>query len=180
MRMLPATAVSVAMLLLTASVASAQGLAEAAAKERERRKRQSQPTKVITEDELRRAGGTVSRPGDGNVPLETEAAPAQGEEGAPAQPGAEPAEAPKTEEERRAEQQTAWRERRDQAAQKVELHREQIQSIELELQDMTGGVFTPRRAALQARLEEGQRQLAAAERELEAIESERRQAGYPE
>jgi hypothetical protein len=166
MRVLQAVAVVVATLLLAAPAASAQSLGEVAAREKAKRKGK-EPGKVFTEDDLRRAGGVVSAPG-GSSTTEPEAAPAPGEapSGEPAEPGAAagqaaPSPPEKTEDEIRAEQQEAWQARLDDATQ-------------FDLNDTSGGVFTPRRAQLQQRLEEAQQRLAAAQQKVADLEEEGR------
>lgn len=177
MRVLQAATFVAAAMLLTGSAATAQSLGEAAAKEREKRKGKPAP-KVITEEELRQAGGTVSSPAavpDGPAPVA--AKPAAGKEGTGAKDGkAAPKE--KTPDELRAEQEAAWRERLAAAEKEVAYNKGEVTRLQASLDDTTGGVYTPRRAGLQGSLEQAQRALADSQTKLAGIQEEGRRNSF--
>jgi hypothetical protein len=177
MRVLQAATFVAAAMLLTGSAATAQSLGEAAAKEKEKRKGKPAP-KVITEEELRQAGGTVSSPAavpDGPAPVA--AKPPAGKEGAGAKDGkAAPKE--KTPDELRAEQEAAWRERLAAAEKEVAYNKGEVTRLQASLDDTTGGVYTPRRAGLQSSLEQAQRALADSQTKLAGIQEEGRRNSF--
>jgi hypothetical protein len=177
MRVLHAATLVAAAMLLTGSAATAQSLGEAAAKEREKRKGKPAP-KVITEEELRKAGGTVSSPAavpDGPAPA---AKPPAGKEGAAKEGGAKAAPKEKTPDEIRAEQETAWRKRLGAAEKDVSFFRDEVARIQTELNDTSGGVYTSRRASAQSRLDGALKALADAEQKLAAIQEEGRRNSF--
>lgn len=180
MRVLQAATFVAAAMLLTGSAATAQGLGEAAAKEREKRKGKPAP-KVITEEELRQAGGTVSSPAavpDGPAPA---AKPPAGREGAGKEGGAKDGKAApkeKTPDELRAEQETAWRQRLAASEKEVSYYKGEVTRLQAGLDDTSGGVYTPRRAGLQTSLDQAQKALADAQQKLAGIQEEGRRNSY--
>jgi hypothetical protein len=173
MRVLRAVTLVAAAALLFGAVASAQSLADAAA--RERAKRKSKPTgvvKVITEEELRNSGGAVSNPGATGA----ESAPAAAGDAKPA--AGDKATPEKAEEDAKAEQSAAWKARVETQRKEIALYQDLIKALQIDLDDTSGGVFTPRRASTQTRLEEAQRSLAASQQKMADLEIEGRKNGY--
>src|SRR5262245_2589975 len=172
MRLLNGAALAAA-LLLVATASPAQSLGEAAAKEKARRKTVPKSGKVITEEELRTSGGTVSSHGQ-PAPAPS-ASPSPGAGGAAKKEGA-PKE--KSADEQAAEAQADWRKRLGEASQEANTRRERVNQIQVALNDTSGGVFTPRRAALQTQLEQAQQEAAAADQKVAAITEEGRRRGW--
>jgi hypothetical protein len=145
-----------------------QTLGDVAAKEKERRS--GKTTRVITDEDLakaRRTAPPVEAPGAGATAAAT---PAEGAAASPA--------AGKSEDEIRAEQAKAWRERRDQAEKEVATLSDRIQ----ELQRITGDrriyQYDPTRARLIQELKQTQDNLALAQQRLEDLIEEGRRAGF--
>jgi len=174
MRLLHGAAVSTAALLLVAVGVQAQSLSDAAAKEKERRKSVSKPAKVVTDEELRQGGGTVSSSG-AEAPATGEAKPADGQAG---KEGAAPAKKEKTEDELKAEAQAQWRKKLDAANAEVAQAQTLATQIQAELNDTSGGVYTPRRAGLQTQLDEARKRQADAEQKVTALSEEGRRNGW--
>ncbi len=173
MRLLHGATLTVAMLLVAAA-SPAQNLGDAAAKEKERRKTVQKPTKVITDDDLRTGGGVVSSPGSPNTPAPG-ASPAATKEGAAA--GA-PAKKEKTADEIKAEAQAEWRKKLDAANAESTEAKGFVDSIQLQLNDTSGGVFTPRRATLQSQLDQANKKYADAQAKVASLTEEGRRNGY--
>lgn len=168
--------------LLPVASVSAQSLAEAAAKEQERRKKAAESTKVITEDELRRqtpGSGTFSTVSDtpaGSAAVkDAKASPAPGAPGASPAPGA-PAE--KTADEIKAEEQAAWREKLDDTQKQIQQLQTRIDALQRVVNDITVGAFNPARAAQISQLEDLQKQLAAAQKQVADLQEEGRRKSY--
>jgi len=194
MRIQHTLAVSMVVAGLTGVAASAQSLGELAAKERQKRQGKPAP-KVITEDDLSRAGtrGTLSVTGEtaaeGTVGADdAAAAAAQGADTAAAE-GGQPAAGPegakpgakkeKTQEEIEAERRAAWQKKLDFARQKAGIHKTNVDTLQLELNDLSGGIFTDRRTQLVKKFDEEKAKLAAAQAELETLDDEGRRNGWP-
>jgi hypothetical protein len=175
MRLLNGAALTAA-LLLVAAASPAQSLGDAAAKEKARRKTVSKPGKVITDEDLRTGGGTVS--GGGAESASPNPSPSPGAAGATGATGATGAKKEKTEDELKAEAQADWRKRLDAANQEASTARERVNQIQLALNDTSGGVFTPRRAGLQTQFEDAQQKAAAAEQKVAALTEEGRRNGW--
>jgi hypothetical protein len=173
----------------------AQSLGELAAKEKQKRQGKPAP-KVITEADLGRAGrGTLSVTGE--TPAEgaeagavdtasaVEGTATEGPEaaapGSPAAPGAAKpnAKPEKTEDELAAERRAAWQKKLDLARQKVSVHQGNVDNIQRDLNDVTGGVFTERRTQVLKMLDDEKAKLAAAQAELQALDDEGRRNGWP-
>ena len=174
-----------------AGAASAQSLGELAAKEKQKRQGKPAP-KVITEDDLARAGtrGTLSVTGDpaeaeaastdpAANPDEAAAAPADGEAAAtPAgnKPGAKKEKTPaELEAERRAE----WQKKFDLAKQKVGIYQGNVDRIQTDLNDLSAGVYTDRHRTVLKMFDEEKAKLAAAQAELATLDEEGRRNGWP-
>jgi hypothetical protein len=168
MRVSYAAAVAVAVLFLAPSPSPGQSLAEAAAKEKERRKA-AQKGKTFTDDDLRGRGGSVSSG--------TEGVPA-GEATAKSAEAGKPKEKQKTEEEIKTEQTEAWRKKMDAANKKVAALQDMLNKTQLDLNDMSGGVYSSRRANLITLLEDTRKQLAEAQQSVADLEAEGRRGGY--
>jgi hypothetical protein len=170
--------------------ASAQSLAEAAAREKERKERAARegksrpPVKVITEDELRgrMSSGTLSQPAASDT--DSSAATTEGGNpaaapGAAAQPDAAAKPAPeKSEEEVRAEKQTEWRQKLQDAQARATTLRTRRDSIQTALNDMSGPIYGPGRASMANQLEQTKTALAAAEQTIAGLEEEGRRSRY--
>jgi hypothetical protein len=148
-------------------------LGEIAAREKDKKK-----GKPITEEDLRsrRKGGTVSQPNaDGGSA--TSASPAPGAAGAQ-KPGATStaaaAEKPKTDDEVREEAQTAWREKLTQAQSDVTNFTAEVARLQAALNDTSGPLYGPGRAARVEALENAKRQLATATATVETLQEEGR------
>lgn len=178
MRVFQAVSLGAAAVILTGSVATAQSLADVAAREREKRKGKPQgTTKVIDEEELRKAGGNVSSPAAtdaGTGTASTTTTPGQGDAAkAPAKAGDE-----KSPEQLKAEQMAAWRQKLDLARKQVVVYQDLLKALQADLNDMSGGVYTPRRAAAQNNLEKTQGELATTQQTIADLEAEGRRNGY--
>jgi hypothetical protein len=148
-------------------------LGEIAAREKDKKK-----GKPITEDDLRnrRKGGTVSQPNaDGGSA--TAASPAPGAAG-DKKPGAAAADKPKTEDELREEAQTAWREKLTQAQSDVTNFTAEVARLQTALNDTSGPLYGPGRAARVEALENAKRQLATATATVETLTEEGRRNRY--
>jgi hypothetical protein len=177
MRVLQAVSLGAVAVILAGSVATAQSLADAAARERAKRKGKTQgSTKVIDEEELRKAGGNVASPAatDGGTGT---AAPGQGDGTAGAKPPAKATDE-KSPAQIKAEQAAAWRQKLDLARKQVGVYQDLIRALQLDLNDMSGGVYTPRRAAAQTNLEKTQKELQAAQQTVADLEAEGQRNGY--
>jgi hypothetical protein len=197
MRVLHAT-VALAVLVGLTGFASAQSLGELSAQEKQKRQGKPAP-KVITEGDLSKAGkrGTVSFTGE--APASEAAADATGTaettaEGAVepgSEPGSEPGAAPvgsagnaptkkeKTEDDLKAERRAEWQKAYDLARDKVRVHQLNVTSIQRDLNDITGGVYTERRNAVLKMMSDEQAALASAQAELDRLDAEGRSNGWP-
>jgi hypothetical protein len=170
---LPNGAVLTVAFLLVAAASPAQSLGDAAAKEKARRKTVAKPTKVINDDDLRTGGGVVSGSGTEGV-TEGTASGTPGEGGAAGASGKKE----KSEEEARAEAQADWRKKLDTANQQAAQARDLVSQVQVSLNDTSGGVYTPRRAALFADLEEAKKRQAAADQKVADLTEQGRRNGY--
>ena len=174
MRLLTRLLMTVSAVALAAAIAWPQSLAEVAAREKERqdklKKKTGGPAHVITEDDLRgRGAGTYSQPGAG-----TAATPSSSPS-----PGAAPgAEKPKTEDEIRAEQEKAWRDRLEHFQAEVTRLTGVVDSLQRDLGDMTGPLYGGSRTSLLNNLDKAQKSLAEARLQVEAIQEEGRRNRY--
>jgi hypothetical protein len=169
MRVLHAAAVGATALLL-ASTASAQGLGDVAAREKAKKK-STTPTKVYTENDLGQAAGpsTLSTP-EGQTTSPAPGAPAA----AAGEKKAEGEAKEKTPDELQAEAQEAWRKKLAEAREEETFYRDLVDKIQLDVNDTSGGVFTPRRASLIQRLEDNKKKLAEVQARIASLENEGR------
>jgi hypothetical protein len=157
--------------------AGAQSMAELAAREREKRKTQKPSGKVITDEDLRRGSagrGTVNTTPGESAPA-TAASPAAG--------GAQPAAAagaqkPKTEEELRAEQEQAWRERLKKAQAEVQRVTLALDTVNRSLSDMTGNLYGAQRTTLLAEADKLKIEQQVVQQQLAAVEEEGRRSRF--
>jgi len=174
MRLLTRLLMTVSAVALAAAIAWPQSLAEVAAREKERqgkvKKKTGGAAHVITEDDLRgRGAGTYSQPGAG-----TTATPSSSPS-----PGAAPAaEKPKTEDEIRAEQEKAWRDRLEHFQAEVTRLTGVVDSLQRDLGDMSGPLYGGSRTSLLNNLDKAQKSLAEARLQVEAIQEEGRRNRY--
>jgi len=160
-----------------------ESLGDAAAREKERRKDKPAP-KVLTQDDLARAGGrSLSVTGEGDP----EAAPANEDgsanpEGKPAATDAKATTAEDKEKDKdkekdpadeRADAQKAWHERWEKANAEVTRLEKEVQQLESDQNLYTNSTHV-------SRLEDARKKLAAAQDQLETLENERRRGGYRE
>jgi hypothetical protein len=148
-------------------------LGEIAAREKDKKK-----GKPITEEDLRnrRRGGTVSQP-NAEGGSATTASPAPGAAGAQ-KPGAAAADKPKTDDEVREEAQTAWREKLTQAQADVTNWTAEVTRLQTALNDTSGPLYGPGRAARVEAMENAKRQLATATATVETLTEEGRRNRY--
>ena len=158
--------------LLLGSLASAQGLGDVAAREKQRRKAAgTTDAKVYTEGDLGPSMAPVGLP---------DSLPASGEETPTSDDATEAGgegEAPSADEER-AQAEAAWRQKLDQARQEEQVYQDVIDKLQLELNDMSGGVYNPARASRIAFLEENQQLLAETRQRIADLENEGRVNRY--
>lgn len=167
-RVLTVAAVLSAALLLVPKAATAQTLGEVAEKEKERRKKEK-PAKVYTEGDLKKGGGNVSVVGPASTT--SEAKPAEGAEGAAK-------EKEKTDDEKKAEQAKAWREKLDEARANVTRLSAEVTKLQTDANDLSGPLYSSIRTSLLNRLEEAKKLLAAAQQSVTDLEEEGRRNGY--
>ena len=187
-----AAALLAAAVLAAPQAVSAQSLGEAAERAKKERKGGSK-TKVITDTELRQAGGTRYEPPVTSSEPESAAAPADGTAPAPAD-GAAPAPADgtapattdsaprdrqaKTEDELRAEAEVKWRERLQQSRNDVSRLSAEANQLQTGLNDMTQNLYGANRTNAMNRLEEVKKQLAAAQTSVVDLEEEGRRSRF--
>jgi len=165
--------------LLFASFASAQGLGDVAAREKEKRKAEGAEAKakVYTEDDLGASIAPASSPVD--LPTGDESAEgAEAAEGAGGEGGDADAKSAAAQEDERAQAEEAWRKKLDQARKEEQVYQEVIDKLQLELNDMSGGVYNPGRAARINFLEENKQMLAQTQQKIATLEAEGRSNGY--
>lgn len=170
MRKLHVVALAVLAFFTVPSVLSAQNLAEAAAKEKERRKA-VKGAKTFNDDDLGRTGyGSTSTP-DTGAPATEAATSGEGET-------AQGERREKSEEEIRAEASAAWRKKLERAQENVRILQEQMDRIQMDLNDSSGGFYGARRTRMLDLLEETKTKLADAQKEVTDIEDEGRRNRY--
>lgn len=208
MRVVHAAALTAAALLLASvASAQGLGDAAAREKEK-RKAVPAKPAKVYTEGDIGRSMAPVEAAPDlpataepataegqpsgegqpaaeGQPPAEGET-PAEGEaaaEGAAPAAGSDPAakaaaEAAKAEEEARTKAIENWRKRLDQAKKEEAVYKDVIDKLQLELNDTSGGLYNPGRAAKIAFQEENKQKLAQTQGKIAALEEEGRRNRY--
>lgn len=176
MRLVHDAALTVAALLL-ASVASAQGLGDAAAREKEKRKTTAaKPAKVYTEGDIGRSMAPVSATPDLPATAADGTAKPAAEGGASAEGAA--TDPDKAAEEAKAKAEADWRKRLENARKEEAVYRDVIDKLQLELNDTSGGFYSPGRASKIAFQDENKQKLAEVQGRIAAIEEEGRRNGY--
>jgi len=171
MRALAPAVLMIAALAAPALADAPPSLGEVAARDKNKKK-----GKPITEADLYKAGrkGTFSNPGAENTNAVATGTEEQKPEGAATgAPGAKP----KTEDELRAEQTTAWRAKLEKARADVTRLQDEIGKHEAALGDPSGYLYSSGRAARVERLEAAKRELATAQQQVTALEDEGRRSG---
>jgi hypothetical protein len=148
---------------------SAQSLGEAAEKAKKERKGK---TKVITESELRRAG-TGEPPVSSTETTEAADGKETAKEGATAAPAKE-----KTDEELRAEAEAKWRERLQKAEADVTRLTSEASQLQTALNDISQNLYGNTRTGMMARLDEVNKDLAAARQSVADLQEEGRRSRY--
>lgn len=166
---------AVAVLIALPHFSDAQSIGELAAREREKKKGQK-AGKVITEDDLRRAG----QGGRGNVSADTPASAASPAPGASAAPAAGAADAakPKTDDELRAEQEQAWRLKLKKAQEDVQKLTQVVEALQQSLNDLSGNVYGSQRTNLLNQSEKASAELKAAQQQVAGLEEEGRRSRF--
>jgi len=171
---LPVAVLVIAGVVKIPTVAPAQSLGELAAREKERRK--GLTARLYTEEDLRHANeqrgayasseaqdpGAVLQAAAGDAPA---AAP---KEGASA----------KSEDQLRAEQEKAWRDRLQKAKDDVTRLSADVERLQLGLNDVSQNLYGAGRRAQIDRLESAKGQLVAAQQSVEGLEEEGRRASF--
>jgi hypothetical protein len=171
---------TVAGLALPAAVRS-QGLADTAAKERERREAQKKtaPAKTFTDDDLARAKGSGASFAEGTT--DETGGTAQGDQ-AKAEGGARPTgeakKATAAEDEARAAAEAAWRKKLELSRKNVATYQENIEKVQLDLNDTSGGYYGARRQRMIETLDEQKKKLAETQQDVAKLEDEGRRNGY--
>ena len=103
--------------------------------------------------------------------------------GAGGEPGGEPGppggdEAAESEADAKARAEAAWRTQLERARKEEEVYREVSERLQLELNDISGGIYNPGRAARLQFLEENKQLLAETQQRVAALEAEGRANGY--
>ncbi|MCM2254052.1 MAG: hypothetical protein NDJ94_00135 [Vicinamibacteria bacterium] len=170
--------VAVALLALifgagTAAAFQEPSLAEIAKQEKKRRKAAAkaaeQPTRTITEAELKAAPGTTANP--------VVDAPA---EPGTATPGASPGASPeKTDDQLRDEKRVEIQKKIDEQKERMAKVRKMMDDAQLELNDLSNQTMGGRRTALLKLVDDGTAELAACEARISELEEQARRAGVP-
>ena len=174
MRLLTRLLLTGAAVALAAAVAWPQSLGEVAAREKLRQERERKKaggaSKVIKEEDLRgRGAGTYSQP----------AASAAGSPSASPSPAASPgAEKPKTEDELRAERENDWRDRLQKAQEDVTRLSAEADRLQSALNDISQNLYGATRTGLLNRLDQAQKELAAARQKVADLQEEGRRNRY--
>jgi hypothetical protein len=183
-----AAAALLAAVLALPEATSAQSLGEAA--ERAKKERKGKPTKVITESELRSAGGGAPQmpvsSSDTTEPAATgEATSAAGGEATSSAPDGGEAtrsegggQRAKTEDELRAEAEANWRQRRQKAQDDVSRLGSEANRLQTALNDITQSLYGNNRTTMMTQLDEVKKQLAVAQQSVTDLEEEGRRARY--
>jgi hypothetical protein len=180
-RWLQAAALGVAATLAVPAAASAQSLADVATKEKERRS--GKKVKSYSEDDLRRAGGSMQSfetTSDDSSATAEGAAPAEGTASADASApeGAPPKE--KSDDEQRAAAQKAWRDKVQKAQADLNATAAEIEGIQKSLADNTANYYSAARTEMLTRLDGLTKRYATQKDALESARDEGRRNRYQE
>ena len=156
--------------LLLASFASAQGLGDVANQEKKKRKA-APPSEAKSYDgnDLGQSVAVVGVP----TSLPETADEASGEEG---EAGGD--EAAESEADAKEQAEAAWRTQLERARKEEDVYREVSERLQLELNDTSGGIYNPGRAARLQFLEENKQLLAETQQRVATLEAEGRANGY--
>lgn len=170
MRALAPAVLMIAALAAPALADAPPTLAEVAARDKNKKK-----GKPITEADLYNTGrkGTVSNPGAEN----TNAVPTGTEEKKPDAAAGPAGAKPKTDDEIKAEQTKAWRDKIEKARADVTRLQADVNQLQTALNDVTVQQVSPARAARMERLEAAKKELATAQAQVATLEEEGRRAG---
>lgn len=171
MRVLSVAALFTTGVLLLPVTGSSQSLGEIA--EKQKQKRKGKTTHVITEDDLRKGkphpnfnpGGATETASSEDTGEATE----KQETGAPKE---------KSEEEKKAEAEKAWREKLQKTRDEVTKLSAEADKLQTSLNDVTGNLYGATRTNLINQLEKAKQQLAGAQKSVEDLEEEGRRNGY--
>lgn len=168
-----ATVMTTVLLMPVASPAQTSGSATAAEKDKDKKKPQA---KVFTLEDLRQAGRSEAQREADEAAAEKRAG---GQEASGSAKEAGSAGAPKkSEDEERADQAKAWRERLEKAQENVNRLTAQVETLQQNLNDLTQNIYGSARAAQLNQLEEAKKQLAAAQQAVDDLQEEGQRAGY--
>lgn len=180
MRIVPAT---LALAVFLPGLAMAQKPSSSEADKNKEKK--AKPARVFTDEDLRRARGDTASQSTGLDPApeaeaSTEAKPADSATGATTPEGGAPAAASKekTPDQLRTEAQDAWRKKLEKARTDVTTLQQVADQIQLDLNDVSGGVYSSRRATMTQALEDTKVKLAAARQMVTTLEEEGRRNAY--
>jgi hypothetical protein len=179
MRMRLGVFATTAVASLLAAPLWAQSLTELAAKERQKRAAKAESGKTYTDEDLGRAKGTSATFPTGDQGTASEAPSGASSEGQAGAPAAGAAEAEKSPEQQRADQQKTWRDRLAAARQKVQQTQQTIDQIQSDLND-TSSMYSPGRARRVETMEKKKQELVAAQQETETLLAEGRRNGFRE
>jgi hypothetical protein len=161
------------LLAATASLVSAQSLAEVAAKEKKRRQSMQGSDKVITNDDLGRAGKRISNPDAASA--EAPATPeAEGDDAGEAKASDQPE---KTDAELRDEKRAEIQGKIDEQKKLIEEQQKKVDQAQLELNDLSDMTFGARRGGLMKTVEDGKAEIAKAQQAIEDLKDQARRAG---
>ncbi len=160
--------------LLLASFVSAQGLGDVA--DQEKKKRKAAPASEAKSYDENDLGQSVAAVG---VPTSLpETADEASEEGGGEQGEDGGDEAAEAEADAQAQAEAAWRTQLERARKEEEVYREVSERLQLELNDTSGGIYNPGRAARLQFLEENKQLLAETQQRVATLEAEGRANGY--
>jgi hypothetical protein len=158
--------------LLVGGLASAQGIGAVAAQEKQKRQSGDDTRgKVYTEDDLGPSLAPVSVPQNLPASADEESSAEEAGEG-------EAAADTSSADEQREQAEEAWRQKLDQARKEAEVYKDIVDRLQLELNDISGGVYNPARSSKIAFLEENQQLLAQTQQRIADLEAEGRRNRY--
>jgi hypothetical protein len=154
-----------------------QSLGEVAAKDKDKKK----TSKVYTEDDLHngKRGGTYSQPAaDGTTTPASPGPDAKKDGDKAAGDKAAPAEKPKTEDELHADAEKEWRDKLTQAQADVTTWTGEVNRLQASLNDSSGAMYGPGRAAKAEAFESAKQKLAAATQSVADLQEQGRRNRY--
>jgi hypothetical protein len=153
-----------------------KSLGEVAAKDKDKKK----PAKVYTEDDLRnpKGTGTVSKPAAEGTTAPAAGTDAKKDGDKPAAGDKVAGEKPKTEDELHAAAEKEWRDKLTQAQADVTTWTGEVNRLQSALNDTSGPLYGPGRAAKADALENAKRQLATATQSVADLQEQGRRNRY--